>query len=78
LLARWLPDRWRIFVGDGSFAVLELLHAVQQLPHAGLITRSCMDAELWHPKSSIGMAGRDGKLRSTRRPACGINPDSTR
>jgi hypothetical protein len=49
LLARWLSDRKRIFVGDGSFAVLELLHAVKHIPHACLIPRLRMDAELWHP-----------------------------
>ena len=30
VLTRWLPGRQLIFVGDGSFAVLELLHAVRQ------------------------------------------------
>ena len=49
LLARWLPDRRLIFVGDGSFAALELLHAVKQIPNACLITRLRMDAELWNP-----------------------------
>jgi hypothetical protein len=39
LLTRWLPDRTLIFVGDGSLAVLELLHAVRQMPNAHLITR---------------------------------------
>jgi DDE superfamily endonuclease len=49
LLARWLPGRMLVFVGDGSFAVLELLHAVKQLPNACLITRLRLDAELWNP-----------------------------
>jgi hypothetical protein len=45
LLARWLPGRLLIFVGDSSFAALELLHAVKQLPNACLITRLRLDAE---------------------------------
>ena len=49
LLTRWLPERRLIFVGDGSFAVLELLHAVRQTPNACVITRLRMDAELWNP-----------------------------
>jgi hypothetical protein len=49
LLTRWLPDRQLIFVGDSSFAVLELLHAVSQTPNAHLITRLRLDAELWNP-----------------------------
>ena len=48
LITRWLPDR-RLFVGDGSFAVLELLHAVSQTPNAHMITRLRLDAELWNP-----------------------------
>jgi hypothetical protein len=114
LLARGLSDRKLLCVGDGSFAVLEWLHAVKQIPHACLIPRLRMDAELWHPaperqpgqngrprvkggrrpapqqrlvaptprgrhgQSSIGMAGRDGKLSSRRRPVGGINPDANR
>jgi DDE superfamily endonuclease len=49
LITRWLPDRMLIFVGDGSFAVLELLHAVSQTPNAHMITRLRLDAELWNP-----------------------------
>src|SRR5688572_13973777 len=49
LLTRWLPDRMLIFVGDGNFAVLELLHAVSQTPNAQMITRLRLDAELWNP-----------------------------
>jgi DDE superfamily endonuclease len=49
LLTRWWPDRTRIFVGDGSWAVLELLHTVRQMPHAHWMTRWRLDAEWWHP-----------------------------
>jgi hypothetical protein len=49
LLSRWLPGRQLIFVGDSSFATLELLHLVQQTPNASLLSRLRMDAELWDP-----------------------------
>ena len=49
LLTRWLPDRQLIFVGDGGFAALELLHVVSQAPNAHMITRLRLDAELWNP-----------------------------
>ena len=70
LLARWVPDRRLIFVGDGSFAVLELLHAVKQIPKACLITRLRMDAELWNPAPER-QPGQNGRPRVTggRRPS---------
>jgi hypothetical protein len=49
LITRWLPGRKLIFVGDGSFAALELLHSVSQTPNAHMITRLRLDAELWNP-----------------------------
>jgi DDE superfamily endonuclease len=70
LLARWLPGRMLIFVGDGSFAVLELLHAVKQLPNACLITRLRLDAELWNPapERQPRQHGRP-RVKGARRPS---------
>jgi hypothetical protein len=70
LVTRWLLDRMLIFVGDGSFAVLELLHAVSHIPHAHLITRLRMDAELWNPapERQPGQHGRP-RVKGARRPS---------
>lgn len=70
LITRWLPDRRLIFVGDGSFAVLELLHTVSQIPNAHLITRLRMDAELWNPapKRKPRQNGRP-RGKGARRPS---------
>lgn len=70
LLTRWLPDRLLVFVGDGSFAVLELLHSVSQTPNAHLITRLRMDAELWNPapERRPGQNGRP-RVKGARRPS---------
>jgi len=70
LLTRWWPDRRLIFVGDGSFAVLELLHAVSHIPNAHLITRLRMDAELWNPapERQPGQHGRP-RVKGARRPS---------
>lgn len=46
-LCRWLPARRIIFVGDSSFAVHELAHAVTR--HATLISRLRLDASLFAP-----------------------------
>src|SRR5918999_80551 len=70
LLTRWLPDRPLIFVGDSSFAALELLHAVSQTPNAHLITRLRLDAELWHPapQRKPHQQGRP-RVKGARRPS---------
>lgn len=70
LLTHWLPDRTLIFVGDGSFAVLELLHSVSQTPNASLITRLRMDAELWDPapERKPRQNGRP-RVKGARRPS---------
>src|SRR5215204_979221 len=70
LLTRWLPDRTLIFVGDGSLAVLELLHTVRQIPKAHLITRLRMDAELWNPapERKPRPTGRP-RVKGARRPS---------
>ncbi len=44
-LSRWLPGRRIIFVGDSSFAVHELAHAIT--PRATLISRLRLDASLF-------------------------------
>ena len=70
LLTRWLPDRCLVFVGDGSFAVLELLREVSQMPNASLITRLRLDAELWDPapQRRPGQNGRP-RVKGARRPS---------
>lgn len=47
-LCRWLPEREIIFVGDSSFAVHKLAHAVQG--RATLISRLRLDANLFAPQ----------------------------
>jgi hypothetical protein len=39
LVRRWLPNRELIFVGDSSFAVLDLLACVSSKPKASLVAR---------------------------------------
>jgi hypothetical protein len=70
LLTRWVPDRMLIFVGDSSFAVLELLHAVSQIPNACLITRLRLDAELWNP-APVRKPRQNGRprVKGARRPS---------
>jgi hypothetical protein len=70
LLSRWVPGRLLIFVGDGSFAVLELLHAVSQTPNAHLITRLRMDAAWWNPAPARKprQNGRP-RVKGARRPS---------
>jgi hypothetical protein len=45
-IRRWLPYRELIFVGDSSFAALDLLGCVSFTSKTSLITRLRMDAEL--------------------------------
>jgi hypothetical protein len=70
LITRWLSERQLIFVGDGSFAALELLHAVRQTPNAHMITRLRLDAELWNP--APGRKPRQNgrpRVKGARRPS---------
>ena len=47
---RWLPERTIVLVADSSFAVLELLEALRQLPKAvHVVTRLRLDAALYAP-----------------------------
>jgi hypothetical protein len=57
-LCRWLPGRRIIFVGDSSFAVHELAHAITH--RATLISRLRLDASLFAPpaKRTARTAGR--------------------
>ena len=70
-LSRWLPDRRIIFIGDSSFAVHELAHAIVR--QATLISRLRLDANLFAPpakrtSSSLGRPAQKGpalpKLRT--------------
>jgi hypothetical protein len=70
LVRRWLPNRELIFVGDGSFAVLDLLGCVCCLPKTSLVTRLRLDAELREPAAGRkpGQNGRP-RVKGARRPA---------
>jgi hypothetical protein len=47
---RWLPQRAIILVADSSFAALELLESLRQLPHpVQVVTRLRLDAALYNP-----------------------------
>ena len=49
-LRRWLPHRPLVLLGDSSYAVLELLHFCQALPHpVTFVTRLRLDAALYEP-----------------------------
>jgi DDE superfamily endonuclease len=70
LARRWLPDRELIFVGDNSFAVLDLLGCVSSTPNTSFITRLRLDAELWDPapQRKPGTNGRP-RVKGARRPS---------
>jgi len=70
LIARWLPDRDVIFVGDSSFAVLDLLYLVSRTPRVDLITRLRLDAQLYDPapERRAGQTGRP-RVKGARRPS---------
>jgi hypothetical protein len=68
-LRRWVPDRQLVVVADYSYAVLELLHACQKLPHpVTMITRLHLDAALYEPAPpypGVGRPRKKGKRLST-------------
>jgi DDE superfamily endonuclease len=68
LIARWLSDRDVIFVGDSSFAVLDLLYLVSTTPQIDLITRLRLDAQLYDPapERKAGQTGRP-RVKGARR-----------
>ena len=57
-LSRWLPGRQIIFIGDSSFAVYELAHAITR--RATLISQLRLDANLFAqpPERTARTAGR--------------------
>jgi hypothetical protein len=69
LLGRWVPEREIVWVADSSFAVLELLDKVKQLPRASVITRLRLDAALYDPPPPRAprTTGRP-RLKGKRRP----------
>jgi hypothetical protein len=70
LIGRWLPEREVIFVGDSSFAVLDLLSLISGTPNIDLITRLRMDAQLYDPapERKAGQNGRP-RVKGARRPS---------
>jgi hypothetical protein len=64
-LCRWLPGRRIIFVGDSSFAVHELAHAITR--RATLISRLRLDANLFAPpaKRTSRTMGRPAQKGTT-------------
>ena len=69
LVRRWLPSREVVFVADSSFAALEWLALVAQLPQVSVITRLRLDAALSDPlrPREPGQRGRP-RLTGKRRP----------
>lgn len=57
---RWLPDREVVVVADSSYAVLDLLAAVQQ--HLTVVTRLRLDAALYEP-APLREPGKPGRNR---------------
>lgn len=68
LLKRWLPQRTLIIVADSSYAVLELLAAVQH--QVCFITRLRLNAALYDPAPAQRRAGQKGpkRLKGDRQP----------
>jgi hypothetical protein len=66
---RWTPQRTLFFVGDGSFAVLELLHAANQLNQTFVLSRLRLDAALYEraPERQPRQMGRP-RLKGQRLP----------
>ena len=70
-LRRWLPQRSLVLVGDGGYAVLDLLHCCQSLAQpVTLIARLRLDAALYEP-APARQPGRNGRppLKGRRLPA---------
>ncbi len=64
---RWVPHRPIVLVADSSFAALDLLAALRQLPQAvQLVTRLRLDAALYHPapERQAQQMGRPRKVGS--------------
>src|SRR5438552_5148603 len=69
LMPRWLPGREVVVVADSSYAVIELLKQVSDLPDVSLITRLRLDAALYDPAPppTARQKGRPRK-KGARRP----------
>ena len=69
LVRRWWPMREVVFVADSSFAALEWLALVAQLPRVSVITRLRLDAALYDPppQRAPRAKGRP-RLKGKRRP----------
>ena len=69
LVRRWLPGREVVFVASSSFAALEWLALVAQLPQVSVITRLRLAAALSDPPPprAPGQRGRP-RLTGKRRP----------
>jgi hypothetical protein len=59
-IARWFPKKELIFVGDSSYAALDLLNAVRE--KAVMVTRLRLDAALYEP-APIKQKGQKGRPR---------------
>jgi DDE superfamily endonuclease len=71
-VARWLPGRKVVVVGDGTYAVLDFLLKVSRLPLVSAITRLRLDACLYDPapEREAGKKGRPA-LKGKRQPKLG-------
>jgi hypothetical protein len=59
---RWLPERELVLVGDGAYAVLDLLHACQSLTQpVTMVARLRLDAALYEPAPPYQGKGRPRK-----------------
>jgi hypothetical protein len=68
-VARWMPGRKLVVVGDGTYAVLDFLLKVSCLPQVSVITRVRLDACLYDP-APAREAGKKGRraLKGKRQP----------
>ena len=66
LIARWLPHRRLVMVGDGAFASLELFRTLRC--HALCVARCRMDARFFNPPPAR-KAGQKGQAARCRHPS---------
>ncbi len=68
LIKRWLPDLDLVFVGDGGFAVIDLLNAVRE--EVTVVSKLRLDADLYRKakarrKGQLGRGRKKGKRLPT-------------